>query len=574
MLFNNACVNEEFEMKKGFMTGKKWFPFVLLVGVVALSGFIIGFKFSDTDYLFRISKGIDIFGHVYKEVTMNYVDEVDPEKFMEGGIDGMLGALDPYTNFIGENEGDEVELITSGKYGGIGVTIGLRDGYITILSLLEGYSAQRQGLQPGDRILEIDGKPVIGVKPDAIRSMTRGEPGTEVRMKIDREGEKAPLNFVCVREEILLKNITYADFIDSGIAYVRLERFSRGAGDELRLAIKDLKMKGTIKGVILDLRDNPGGLLDVAVDVVEKFVPKGSLIVSTHGRQPESEKKYIAAEEPMLLDVPLLVLVNHNSASASEIVAGAIQDLDRGIIFGTRTFGKGLVQTILPLVYGTQLKITTAKYYTPSGRCIQEIDYMHKSKDGVFTVTPDSLRRGFKTLKGRSVFESGGVTPDSVAGETETGAMYKELLRKSMFFKFATKYVSQHKDSTRPVPPQEEVLGEFQKFLDEQQFTYQDEGEKKVSELSEIAEQSKYSPTIREEIERLRKDLGQEKKYSLDRDKANVLRGLMTELMLRYKGDAGRIAASLENDEQAKAAASLLLNGKEYSRLLSVKKTK
>ena len=229
---------------------------------------------------------------------------------------------------------------------------------------MEGYSAQRQGLQPGDRITAVDGAPVLTGRPDNVRGMTRGPAGTEVRVLIEREGEPKPLEFILVREEIQLKNVTYADAIGNGIAYVRLERFSSNTGDEIAAAIHELKAKGEVTGVILDLRDNPGGLLNMAVNVVEKFVPRGSLIVSMKGRRPESERKYFAAEDPALPDVPLVVLVNRNSASASEIVAGAIQDLDRGVILGTRSFGKGLVQSITPLIYNTQLKITPAKYYT------------------------------------------------------------------------------------------------------------------------------------------------------------------------------------------------------------------
>ena len=322
----------EIRMRHWFVDNKKTLTTVIVLLFVALSAFLVGFKLSDQDYFFKINKSIDIFGRAYREITMNYVDEVDPEKFMEAGIDGLLGTLDPYTNFISEKEADEVELITFGKYGGIGVTIGVRDGYITILQLMEGYSAQRQGIQPGDRIMEIDGIPVTGSKPENIRSMTRGEPGTELHLKIERDGESKPLEFIVVREEIQLKNIAYADFVQDGIAYIRLDRFSRGAGDELGLAIKDLKLKGSIKGLILDLRNNPGGLLDVAVNVVEKFAAKGSLVVSTRGRAPDSEKKFYVSTDPMLPDVPLVVLVNRQSASASEIVAGAIQDLDRGII--------------------------------------------------------------------------------------------------------------------------------------------------------------------------------------------------------------------------------------------------
>lgn len=540
---------------------------IMMLGVTVV---LAGFKFADTDYFFKVNKGIDIFGRVYKEVTLNYVDELDPEKFMESGIDGLLANLDPYTNFISESEGDEVELITTGKYGGIGVTIGLRDGYITILSLMDGYSAQRQGLQPGDKILEIDGKPISGSKPDGVRSMTRGEAGTEVHVKVEREGETKPLDFVLVREEIQLKNISYADFIGDGIVYARLERFTRGAGDELRLAIKDLKLKGTIKGVILDLRDNPGGLLDVAVDIVEKFAAKGSLVITTRGRKPEAEKKYYAMEEPMLPDAPLIVLVNRNSASASEIVAGALQDLDRGLILGTRSFGKGLVQTIAPLPYNNQLKITTAKYYTPSGRCIQEIDYQHKGRDGVFAITPDSLRHKFKTLKGRTEYELGGIVPDSAVAEPDPSTMHKELLRKSMYFKFATRYVSTHRDSN-PAFDNTVLLKEFQTYLDGQKFSYQDEGEVKLKELHDIADKSKYSAAVLEEIDRLKAQLVNEKVNGLDRNKREVLRILKTELMSRYKGERGRIEASFEGDVQLDAARGLLKNTKAYAKKLNGK---
>ncbi len=553
-------------MKQLFTKRKKLIP-ILFAAVTCL--LVVGFTLADSDYFFKVNKSIDIFGRVYKEITLNYVDEVDPEKFMESGIDGLLGTLDPYTNFINEHEGDEVELITTGKYGGIGVTIGQRDGFITILTLMDGYSAQRQGLQPGDRLLEVDGTSIVGLKPDGVRSLTRGEPGTEVRLKIEREGESKHLEFVLMREEIQLKNISYANFIDNGVAYVHLERFSRSAGDELRLAIKDLKLKGTINSMIIDLRDNPGGLLDVAVDVVEKFVPKGSLVVSTRGRKPESEKKYFATEEPMLQDVPLIVLVNRNSASASEIVAGALQDLDRGLILGTRSFGKGLVQTIAPLPYNAQLKITTAKYYTPSGRCIQEIDYMHKNKDGMFAVTPDSLRQQFKTLKGRIEYERGGITPDTILAEPEASALHKELLRKSLYFKFATRYVNTHKDVPATLD-EEKIASSFQSFLDEQKFEYQDEGELKVKELAEIADKSRYSSSVKEIVDRLKTQLAAEKNKGIDRNKGEVIRALTMEIMSRYKGEQGRIEASLTGDIQINAAKGLLGNLKEYSRRLVV----
>ncbi len=540
----------------------------VLVLALALALVMVGFRDSDADYFLNINKSIDIFGRVYREVAINYVDDIDPEKFMEAGIDGLLGTLDPYTNFISEKEGDEVELITSGKYGGIGVTIGLRDGYITIISLMEGYSAQRQGLQPGDRIVEIEGKSITGLKPENVRSMTRGEPGTEVHLRVERDGEPRPLEFVLVREEIQVKNVTYADFIRDGIAYIRLERFSRTAGDELELAIKDLKLKGAIKGMILDLRNNPGGLLDAAVDVVEKFVPKGSLVVSTRGRRPETERKYFAGEEPMLPDVPLVVLVNRGSASASEIVTGAIQDLDRGVIMGTRTFGKGLVQTITPLAYGTQLKITTAKYYTPSGRCIQEIDYSQKNSEGVFGPTPDSLKRKFKTLNGRSELEAGGIQPDSVVPDVNHSDFFTELLRKSMFFKYATRYAVAHKDLPSSFRVDDAMLDDFQQFLKDQKFTYQDAGEIKLAELGDIAAKSKYGPSIINEIGHLKEQLAEEKSTSVRHNSTEVSDALRTEIVSRYHGERGRIESSLEDDGQVTAAVALLENAKAYRQSL------
>lgn len=549
-------------------------PAILIaLAVVTICMGTLGFITAETDYLFKVSKSIDVFGRVYKELTFNYVDELDPERLMRSGIEGILGSLDPYTTFIGEGEGDDIELLATGKYGGIGVTIGVREGYVTITSLMEGYSAQRQGLFVADRIIEIEGKSMVGAKPEQVRSSTRGEPGTVVHVKIEREGEPQPLEFALVREEIKIKNISYAGFVggttdgSGGIVYVRLERFSRGAGDELRLGLKDLALQGKIKGVVLDLRENPGGLLDAAVEVVEKFVPRQSLITSTRGRKSEAEKKYFSQEEPVLGTEPLIVLVNRNSASASEIVAGAIQDLDRGVILGTRTFGKGLVQTVTPLIYNTQLKITTAKYFTPTGRSIQEIDYMHKNRDGVFAVTPDSLRREFRTAHDRAVFELGGIAPDTVVEWPEPVALHQELMRKSMFFRFATTYAAQHKE----LPADEVLLRDFRRFLEEKNFAYQDQGELKLKELREIAAKANYSGITMKDIDRLSAQLQEEKSKALDRNKNEILRALKMEMASRYDGERGRIIASIPDDHQLQVAVKLLNNGKAYKKLISGK---
>ncbi len=537
----------------------------LLVGIIA--GLGVGFFANDNIYL-KINKNMDVFAQVYKEITTSYVDEVDPEKFMHAGIDGMLETLDPYTVFYGEKEGEEIDLITHGEYGGVGVSIGMRDGYIIVIAPMDGYSAQKQGIRAGDRIIEIDGQKIFNTNPDSVRSMVRGEPGTEVKMKIEREGEKQPLDFVLVREEIQVNNVTYSGYLNNGIGYIRLERFSRRAGDEVRQALRELKAKGDLRGVILDLRNNPGGLLEAAVDIVSKFDPKGSIVVTTRGRRSEDEKVYTVAEDPIAGDIPLAVIINKNSASASEIVAGAIQDLDRGIIVGTRSFGKGLVQTITQLSYNTSLKITTARYYTPSGRSIQEIDYKHKNSDGVFLVTPDSLRREFATEHGRKFLDAGGIAPDSTVPEVEHDALSQELIQRAMFFMFATHYVSQHPTGNGDFTVDDAILKEFEDYVKEKKFDFKDDAEEKLSELKDVVQKEKYGSTLIASLDNIGAQLEKEKVSAFTRHADELREELREEIVERYAGDKGRIKASLDHDVQVQAAAKLLGAKRVYVAML------
>jgi carboxyl-terminal processing protease len=529
---------------------------VLTVGVV---GFVIP---SDDDYFFKVNKSIDVFGRVYKEIVANYVDEVDPGRFMQAGIEGLLETLDPYTVFIDKEDSDEVDLLTHGKYGGIGVTIGKRGNAIQVITVMDGYSAQQQGILPGDRILEVDSIPV-GKRLDKVRTLTRGEPGTEVRVLIERESKETPIEFVLIREEIRLRNVTYSDYVENGIAYIRLERFSRRAGEEVRQAIKSLKLQGELQGMVLDVRGNPGGLLDAAVDVVSKFVTKGSLIVSTKGRRANADKQYHSVEEPVLPEVPMVVLTDRSSASASEIVAGSLQDLDRALVVGTRTFGKGLVQTILPLNYGAQLKITTARYFIPSGRSIQEIDYMDRDKNGVFATMPDSLKREFKTANGRVVYEYGGITPDLSVDREELGPMVTTLYHKSLFFKFSNKYAEEHKDSSI-TQVTEEILEAFREFLVKEDFDYQEECEEKMREMKQIAEKANYSERILNDLDLLTSALKEEKVRGFDRYLHEIRQELNEVLMERIAGETGRIDASLQDDVQLATAIDLLKDSKAY----------
>jgi carboxyl-terminal processing protease len=539
---------------------------------VAFASFGFLVEGSDAEFFLKIYRGIDTFTKVYKEVAVNYVDEIDPDQLMRSGIDGMLKTLDPYTVYIGEKENDEIDLVTTGKYGGVGLTIGMRDGAVTVINLLEGFSAAKQGIEVGDRIVEIDGKPMKGKSLEDVRLLVRGTPGTEIRMTIEREGEKKPLDFVLVREEISVRNVTYTGYVAKGIGYVRLERFSRTAGDDVRAAIKDLRAQGDLKAIVLDLRDNPGGLLESAVDVVSKFVPESSLVVSTRGRKIDSERKYYSEETPMLGDIPFAVLVNRLSASASEIVAGAIQDLDRGTIVGTRTFGKGLVQTITRLSETSSLKMTTARYYTPSGRCIQEIDYWHRGPDGGETVMPDSLRKEFHTADGRPVWEGGGISPDTTVADTLHNPFVDELYRKAMFFKYANHYAAEKKTLDSSFEVTDSLIGDFDAFLKQKGFEYQDEGEAKLKELREIATTSRYDKSFFDGIGKLEAILKADEGREVHRYQEDVRTALRTEILGRMKGDKAEIESTFPKDVQLQTAVRILENKKVYNKLLGIKR--
>jgi carboxyl-terminal processing protease len=545
---------------------------IVVMTSVVIALFSVGFvAVGDGDLFLKMYRDIDLFGKVYKEVAANYVDELDPDEFMRAGIDGMLKTLDPYTVYIGEKEGDELDLVTTGKYGGVGITIGTRDGMVTVVGLIEGYSAFKQGIQTGDRIVEIDGKSMAGSTLEQVRSVVRGTLGTEVRMKVEREGELHPLEFVLLREEISVKNVTYAGYVEPGIGYMKLERFSRTAGDDVRQAVKDLRASGELKALVLDLRDNPGGLLDIAVDIVSKFVPESSLVVSTRGRKAESERKYLSTEKPMLPDIPLAVLVNRNSASASEIVAGAIQDLDRGIIVGTRTFGKGLVQTITRLSEHASLKITSARYYTPSGRSIQELDYTHRTKDGGYSTIPESQRRVYQTAHKRLVLEGGGVRPDSTLPD-EDSKLYVELVRKAMFFKYANHYAAQHKTLPEKFEVTDQTLQDFDGFLRDKKFDYESDAELKLRDLREVAEKSNYDRSFLENIDKLKTMAATEKSLALQKNSKEIQTALKAEILERFRGAKGRIEGTAHDDQQLNATVVLLKNKKVYEKLLSGKK--
>lgn len=549
---------------------KKKTILTIIVGlcIAGTAGFL---SYNDSEYFLKVYRSIDIFTRVYKEVAVNYVDEVDPDRLMRSGIEGMLKTLDPYTVYISENEKDEIDLVTTGKYGGIGVTIGTRDGVITILSLMEGYSAAKQGIQIGDRILEVDGNSVKGKSLDEVRMMVRGAPGTEVKLKIEREGETIPLEFTLVREEIQVRNVTYSGFAKPGVGYIRLERFSRTSAEDVRRAIKELLSQGELKGLVLDLRGNPGGLLEMAVEVTSLFVPESSLIVSTRGRKEDSERKYYSTTKPILPSVPLAVLVNRNSASASEIVAGAIQDLDRGVIIGTRTFGKGLVQTISQLSNTASLKITTARYYTPSGRCIQEIDYSRRSPDGNVSAMPDSVRHEFHTRHNRSVWDGGGIQPDTTVVDTTRNLFLEELYRQGMFFKFSNHYAATKKPAPEKIVITPEILRNFETFVKEKGFTYKPKEKQLLDELRQTLQTTNFHKAVQRQLTALDSTLQIIQPNPFQQYQTELSSILLAELTARLKGERSRIEVELQDDKQVNVALGLLSNSKRYHALLGKK---
>ncbi len=541
---------------------------IFITSLTILVIFTFGFVVSKSDIYFDISKNLELFGKVYKEISFNYVDDIDPQAFMRAGIVGMLSKLDPYTVFIDEKNQDDIDLLTNGKYGGVGISIGIRNEKVTILEVMDGYSAQKQGIRIGDVVTGIGDTEVTPEKIDDISSLVKGEPGTAVQIKILRFSEKDTLLFNLIREEVIVKNLVFADFFpeNSNNVYLKLSNFSRSAGDELRSSLRQLKNKKEIKSIVLDLRGNPGGLLDVAVDICDKFLKKDLLIVSTRGKEEVSEKKYFALEEPLVGNEKLIVLINGNSASASEIVAGAIQDHDRGVILGTQSFGKGLVQTIIPLSFNTSLKITTAKYYTPSGRCIQKIDY---SKNNQVIPDPDSLTKNmFSTDNKRVVFSAGGITPDTTVENGIESDLLKDLLAKGAVFNYADKFYYQNVDLDFNKINNEKILKEFKKFLTETDYKYESDVEKKINEVVKHLNDNHNSKEVTKTLEKLSSDVKQMFETEFLESSDEILEELKIELAQRFLGKDGGTLERLTYDKQFTTALQLLKDDKSYSKLL------
>lgn len=544
---------------------------IFLSSILFVVVFGFGFFVSQSDIYFEITKNLELFGKVYKEISFNYVDDIDPQEFMRAGIKGMLSKLDPYTVFIDEKNQDDIDLLTNGKYGGVGISIGIRNEKVIVMEVLEGYSAQKQGIRIGDIITAIGDKEVRPDIIDEISSLVKGEPGTSVQLRILRSNENDTLTFNLVREEVIIKNLIFADFYpeNSNNVYLKLNNFSRSAGDEVYSALRELKNKKEIHSIILDLRGNPGGLLDVAVDICDKFLKKDLLIVSTRGKDPTSEKKYFAVEEPLVGKEKLIVLINGASASASEIVAGAIQDHDRGVILGTQSFGKGLVQTITPLSFNTSLKVTTAKYYTPSGRCIQKVDY---SKNSRVIADSDSIKKvSYSTDNKRTVFSAGGISPDTTVKDENVSDLLKDLLAKGMIFGFADKYFYKNEKLDFQKLNDENLIKEFKSYLLSEKYEFESDVKKKVDEIIKHLNEEHNSKDFTKTLEQLKKNVAEMFETEFKDNKQDILAEIKIELASRFLGNNGAIRESLKFDIQFSSALELLKNENRYSELLNNK---
>lgn len=520
---------------------------------------------------FEISKSLDIYNNVLRQLNLYYVDEINPAELNESAINAMLEGLDPYTVLISEEQIEDVKLMTTGEYGGIGSLIQYFDGKTMISEPYEGFSAAKAGLIPGDIFLEVNDIDVTSKNSSEISDLLKGTPGTTVKLKMQRLGEKEPIVKELKREKIKIDNIPYYTVFDNGIGYAILSQFTKDCARELKDVVVEMKKKHELKGFILDLRGNGGGLLNEAVDIVNMFVPKNKLIVYQKAKVTEQNYNHYTQHEPLDLDIPLVVLVNEGSASAAEIVAGSIQDLDRGVIVGQRTFGKGLVQNILPMSYNTQIKVTVAHYYLPSNRCIQEIDYSKKNKKTADTLAKaDTLGKAFHTANGRVVYEGHGIQPDVKVEPTVASTITTYLYAKNLFFKYANKFYREHKSikSAKDFKITDAIYNDFMQFVKDEGFTFTSQSENEIKTLENIAKAEGYLDEIQPILDQAKAKIEEEKAKDMLNNRKEIEDLLRIEIAGRYYYQKGKIIATLADDPELAKAFEVILNQEEYNKIL------
>jgi len=551
----------------------KKFRFLVFPVVFLLFAFQFGISRAQApnEQNFEILKNLEIYSNLIKELNQDYVDQINPGEITKTGIDAMLESLDPYTNFIPESQVEDFKFITTGQYGGIGALIHKQGDFIVISEPYEGSPAAKAGLKAGDKILEINGQSAKSKTNDEVSTLLKGQSGTIINLLIQRDGEKDPFTKTITREIIKIDNIPYFGMVHDQIGYIKLTGFTQNAGKEVKQALLKLKEKNELKGVILDLRGNGGGLLNEAVEISNIFVEKGQEIVSTKGKQADKNRTHYTTSPTVDPVIPLVILADRQSASSSEIVAGAMQDLDRAVIIGQRTFGKGLVQNVVPLSYNSQLKITIAKYYIPSGRCIQAIDYSHKNNQGNFSNIPDSLIRAFKTKNGRTVYDGCGINPDLVSSPRKFSNIALTLFTRFLIFDYATKFAREH-PSIAPVDSFEidnATYSDFIAFIADKPYEYSTRSERALEILKKEAQKENYFEAFKEEYDHLKSLMENDKKEDLNKYQDQVKELLKLEIVTRYYYQKGKIKASMKQDQDLALAISTLNDHEKFSAILA-----
>jgi carboxyl-terminal processing protease len=542
-----------------------------LIYLSLVTAILVSLSFSKpADRYFEIARNLDIFATLFKEVNALYVDEVNPNQLVRIGIDAMLGSLDPYTNYIPEDEVEDYRTLNTGQYGGIGAVTREIGNRTVVTMIMEGYGAQKGGLKIGDEVLKIDDIDLSKLTPEQSGQLMKGQVGTPVSLTVKRYGVAEPIKLQFKREKIKVNNVPYHGMVGSDVAYIQLSDFTPDAGKEVKNALLALKDQGA-KAVILDLRGNPGGLLIEAVNIANIFIPKGKLVVSTKGKIPENNLNYETLNLPADTDIPVAVLINRGSASASEIVAGTLQDYDRGIIVGEKSYGKGLVQVSRPLSYNSQLKVTTAKYYTPTGRCIQVLDYTHRRDDGSVGSIPDSLKKTFKTTTGRVVNDGGGIDPDVKVDVTEASALTQVLYERGFLFDYVTQYTTKRKD---PVDPKTFTLSDddylqFVAWMKDKNYTYKSFVEHELEQFVLQARKEKYYPELKGQLDQIQNRINESKKNELMLNKEQIRILLEEEIVSRYHLEQGSVQIGFKYDNEVKRAIELLHDNKQYRKLLN-----
>ncbi len=543
-----------------------YFTFILVLLLLSYSNIN-----AQESHDFEISKNLDIYTSLIQQLDLHYVDDIQPGTMSKTAIDAMLKELDPYTVYYPESMIEDVRFLQTGKYGGIGSTMHIKNGNIVVGMTYPGFPFNEAGIRAGDIILKIDGENVYGKNMRDISEHLKGAAGTELNIvyKSAKSGEEKTVNLK--REEIVVKDVPYFTILKDSIAYVKLVGFKQNAANEVKMAIDSLNKISKISSLILDLRNNGGGLLIQAVNILDLFVDQGELIVSTKGKTKKENYTYKTRRHAAYPNMNVVVLVNRNSASASEIVAGSFQDLDRGVIMGQKSYGKGLVQKVFPLSYRSQVKITVAKYYIPSGRCIQSLDYLHKDANGNAIKTPDSLMVMFKTKGGRMVKDAGGIIPDIRLKERYNSDLLISLLQKYEIFDFATKYVYSHDtiSDIKNFEINDKIYNDFVDFVAADSFNFTLPIEAELSSLKSYAKENKYD--ISNEIDALETKVKMSKKNIFNENKLIITPLIKQELVSRYYFNSGRVEAMLQDDSEVLEAINLLKDKNRYNNILGIK---